>query len=147
MQISRFNPSEVFIVSSRFHRFFLKNLDGNDINTRILKVDLPHYSQPHGGYNPHYNHQYSGLSLPNFPYFPINSNSIDRHSSSDVFSSIRQPFPYEPVGLKGPKSPFQALNQGELFPNTQKPSPKQAFNAFNRVRFTKSIPNNQTAIA
>ncbi|KAL5276988.1 Y-e family protein [Megaselia abdita] len=148
MQVSRFNPGELFIVSSRFHRFFLKNLDGNDINTRILKIDLPQYTQPHVGYSPSYNHHYS--SLPNFPYFPLNSNSIDRHSNNEVFTSIRQPFPYEPVGLKGPKSPFQALNQGELFPNSQKQSHKQGYNSYhghNRVRFAKSIPNNQTAIA
>lgn len=33
------NPSSVYVLSSRFHRFFLKNLEPSEINTRIMRID------------------------------------------------------------------------------------------------------------
>lgn len=45
MKIAPKNPSTIYILSSKFHRFFLKNLKPTEVNTRIIRIDgilLPH---------------------------------------------------------------------------------------------------------
>ena len=36
--IPKHDPGNIYVLSSRFHRFFLKNLDKNDINVRIMRM-------------------------------------------------------------------------------------------------------------
>lgn len=34
----RTDPGNIYVLSSRFHKYFLKNLDKNDINVRIMRI-------------------------------------------------------------------------------------------------------------
>lgn len=129
------DPSSLYILSSRFHRFFLKNLDTRDINTRILRISgatlpsqLQHTAIPSS---------VSGFSTSPYTFgntlnFPTSSpilykteiplagtrpiiNDIKSSFVDNYFNSIRQPYQYEPVGIinKANKNPFTALNTGE----------------------------------
>lgn len=143
------DPGSVYILSSRFHRFFLKNVNTQDINTRILRIGgvsspLPQHLQ-HGSIlgTTGFSSQPFGntLTFPTSPSSPllykseINVPSIsprpilhDIKSSfvDNFFNSIRQPYQYEPVGVinKAIKNPFTALNMGERPEIFVKPRPQ-----------------------
>lgn len=131
------DAGSVYILSSRFHRFFLKNVDTQDINTRVLRLggvlEAPAPQFNHGnGLSVSYADGYS-IEQPNlFPTSPaaplLYKNEITHGAYSarplmplktsvveNFFNSIRQPYQYEPVGLinKNIKSPFTSLNMGE----------------------------------
>lgn len=136
------DPGSIYILSSRFHRYFLKNLDTNDINVRLIRISGvtgPSLTQP----KPILNYASNAYGLENSLSFP--SGSVFGHSTpahykagptgtpsfADIsikpsyadhyFSSIKQPYRYEPVGVinKGIKSPFTALNTGENLAKTR----------------------------
>lgn len=144
------DPGAIYVLSSRFHRFFLKNIDTQDINTRILRIP--------GATNPIPNHLHHGNVVTPFggqqsytlpasnlfptsppsspilykteithaPYSPRPINDIKSSFVDNFFNSIRQPYQYEPVGVinKSVKNPFTALNTGEtpeVFLKTRQP--------------------------
>lgn len=137
------DPGSIYILSSRFHRFFLKNVDTQDTNSRILRISgatspLPQHLH-HGNilsatYSNAYNIDNSNVfptspaspllyknELTNPAYSPRPINDIKSTFVDSFFNSIRQPYQYEPVGLinKDVKNPFTALNMGErpeIFP-------------------------------
>lgn len=132
------DPGAVYLLSSRFHRFFLRNLNTQDINTRILRISAISSPVPqhltHGNVlAPNFATHAYGLGGSNiFPtspaspllykteisapaYSPRPINNIKSSFVDNYFNSIRQPYQYEPVGLinKAVKNPFTALNTGE----------------------------------
>lgn len=151
------DPGSLYILSSRFQRFFLKNVNTQDINTRILRIGgatnpLPPHLH-HGtvltsqGYaSPAYNIRGGyptaapspllyKTEITHAPYSPRPIPDIKSSFVDNFFNSIRQPYQYEPVGVinKAVKNPFTALNTGEtpeIFLN------KQPYSAFQ-----KSAPN------
>lgn len=163
-------PGSTFILSSKFHRFFLKNLDPREINTRILRIENVQ-SSIHGdslfGNNINYpvRKPVYNSNLKNSYTLP---NAIKRPPSSyadTYFSSVRQPYQYEQVGVidRSIVNPFTSLNTGErpesFRPQTSKFNPAQYgivrssnqyyksgnnFNDLNGIRVTKSILYNST---
>lgn len=131
-------PGVFYAVSSKFHRFFLKNLNPNEVNNRILRLPLPNgYSAPHS----------SSIDLhtinkaSNYFGSPYKPNYLDKANvvsfGNYVYNSLhtpvkpQQPYNYETVGLVNfsLRNPFTALNAGESFPprkeqrsNDQRPS-------------------------
>lgn len=140
------DPGALYILSSRFHRFFLKNLDARDINTRILRIGgatngLSASHSLHSSLSPALNaytaNPYtfgSSLGFSPSPSTPIlykpESSSIGNTLKSSLvdnfFNSIRQPYQYEPVGIinRANKNPFTALNTGERPEVYVKPRPQ-----------------------
>lgn len=131
-------PGVFYAVSSKFHRFFLKNLNPNEVNNRILRLPLPSgYSAPH---SPSIDlHTINKAS--NYFGSPYKANSLDKANvvsfGNYVYNSLhtpakpQQPYNYETVGLVNfsLRNPFTALNAGESFPphkeqrsNDQRPS-------------------------
>lgn len=126
------------MLSSRFHRFFLKNVDTETINTRILRISgvlspLPQHLAHGSGLAPNFGQQSFGIGGSNLfptspsspllykteithaPYSPRPISDIKSPFVDNFFNSIRQPYQYEPVGVinKSVKNPFSALNTGE----------------------------------
>lgn len=140
------------MLSSRFHRFFLKNVNTQDINTRILRIGgatnalIPHL---HHGNVLSQNYESQAYNLPgsnlyptsppspllykteitHAPYSPRPIPQIKSSFVDNFFNSIRQPYQYEPVGVinKGVKNPFTALNTGETPEVYLKQQPYSAF--------------------
>lgn len=139
------DPGSVYVLSSRFHRYFLKNLDSRDINVRIIR--LPSVAgPPQASQKPILNYASSAFTLENALNYPTSPASFGHsgpaHYSSgptvaplisefvskpsyvdNYFSSIKQPYRYEQVGVinKQVKSPFTALNTGENLAKTRHP--------------------------
>lgn len=138
------------MLSSRFHRFFLKNVDTQDINTRILRINsatnpIPQHLHHGSAISPHYGTQAYTISggsnhfptappspllykteITHAPYSPRPITDIKSTFVDNFFNSIRQPYQYEPVGVinKSVKNPFTALNTGEtpeVFLKTRQP--------------------------
>lgn len=128
------DPGALYILSSRFHRFFLRNLDTRDINTRILRIGgATNGFQPpasiHSSFTPSLNAYTTSpytfgnpLNFPASPSTPILyktespiGNTLKSSLVDNFFNSIRQPYQYEPVGIinRASKNPFSALNTGE----------------------------------
>lgn len=117
------DPGSIYILSSRFHRFFLKNLNANEINTRIMRLDgvtresVPTLNnaitpQPSFGQvkHPGFNGIISRTAPPSYP-----SISPQPHAYDPFYASVRSPYRFEQVGVinKGVQNPFAALNAGE----------------------------------
>lgn len=118
------DPGYVYAVSSKFHRFFLKNLNTEEVNNRIVRIPLPGYAPTGTAIQP------TSLS---FKPYSIQSNlntylhltnSIHPKSKSigNFFSrpaaANTHPYSFENSGIinYSAKNPFTALNQGETFP-------------------------------
>lgn len=155
MRVSAQDPGSLYVLSSRFQRVFLRNLDTRDVNTRILKISgiiaptgLPHAISPSisaysvGPYN-----LGATIGYPTSPAAPLLYKTeipigTSRPVTSDIkstfvdnyFSSIRQPYRYEPVGVinKGVKNPFTALNTGERPEIFAKPRPQ--YSAYQQIQ-------------
>lgn len=145
------DPGSIYVLSSRFHRFFLRNVNTNDINTRILRIGGATHptkippSHLHGNVlAPGYTGQAYTIGTTNLfptsppspllykteithaPYSPRPITDIKSSFVDNFFNSIRQPYQYEPVGVinKAVKNPFTALNTGEtpeVFLKTHQP--------------------------
>lgn len=151
------DAGSLYVLSSRFHRFFLRNLNTQDINTRIMRIG--------GAVSPlqtslHHGNGYQGAGIPTYqnlfptspassgpasnapllykteithtPYSPRPIADIKSSFVDNFFNSIRQPYQYEPVGVinKAVKNPFTALNTGEtpeIFLNSLNKRPYTAF--------------------
>ncbi|KAL1398919.1 hypothetical protein pipiens_008588 [Culex pipiens pipiens] len=118
----------LYILTSRFHRFFLKNVDGNDFNTRILRIDglvtptapsVPSALLP-SGFGPTYETNSAYYSLPavtppssqfkplpqtvplaNYRPAPAPSNAHVKPYAfiQNYFVNSKQPYAYEPVPI------------------------------------------------
>ncbi|KAG5671106.1 hypothetical protein PVAND_001320 [Polypedilum vanderplanki] len=66
------DPGALYFVSSRFHRFFLKNVSPFEVNTRILRIGNVVQSSPYGAFAPSFHAipQFSQNSLAPFPTSP-----------------------------------------------------------------------------
>ncbi|XP_037945802.1 major royal jelly protein 1-like [Teleopsis dalmanni] len=109
----------IYAVSSKFQRYFLKNINPNEANCRILRIDLtPNTHSTSYAYKPRLS-SVSALSR----FYHI--NSVDKFKSDYLDSPFKvassSPFDFEPVGLLqySSRNPFTALNQGEAFPPTR----------------------------
>lgn len=142
------DPGYLYVITSKFHRFFLKNLNTNEPNTHILRIPYDSsLSYPiHGPYNFH------TRQIPTGP----SDLTITKH-----FNSIRQPYQFESVGIinKSVNNPFVALNTGEQ-PDSQPAPPRTQFTSrgvfykqhgpqfhdFNGLRLAKSVAYNTSTI-
>ncbi|XP_054725147.1 major royal jelly protein 1 [Anastrepha obliqua] len=134
-------PGIVYAVSSKFHRFFLKNLHHNEVNNRVLRLTLTNdYGPSHGAFAQSYNLHAINKASNHFGS-PYKTNDLDKTNvigfGNYVYNNLhggvkpQQPYNYETVGLINfsLRNPFTALNAGESFPpgkeqraNDQRPS-------------------------
>lgn len=153
LQIPAQDPGSLYILSSRFHRYFLRNLDTRDINVRILRIssatgpasNLHHSTIP--TLSPGFSSATTSYGLVDSLKYRTTSpviyktevslagtrpilNDVKSSYVENYFNSIRQPYQYEPVGIinSAKKNPFTALNTGER-PNSYLKS--TTFNSFN----------------
>ncbi len=158
MRVQARDPSSLYVLSSKFHRFFLKNLEPTEVNTRILRIETiqpsklsPITSNHFGGYKSQHTH--TGVQIPS-----KQSGSYLQNTYFD--GGISQPYQYEAVGVinKAVKNPFTSLNTGErpepvsfyrgkvptygLVPNENYYSQGD----FNGLRITKSVAYNTSTV-
>lgn len=129
----------LYVLTSKFHRFFLKNLDANEFNTRILRIDgvaIPSgqlatqshlrptvpYDTLHG--NAYY-HPSVVLPVPYKPLGPVLPPAATTSNPLSVFNTQNMPFGHglftkqstfghSTILQQGkPSQPFFALNNGE----------------------------------
>ncbi|KAG4067883.1 hypothetical protein HA402_010569 [Bradysia odoriphaga] len=160
MRIQASDPSSLYVLSSKFHRFFLKNLEPTEVNTRILRIESvqPSHlsainSNHYGGYKSQHTH--TTLQIP--------SKQSGSYLQNTYFDGISQPYQYESVGIinKAVKNPFTSLNTGErpeTIYNQRVKTPKYAFAGnenfygvvdqgdFNGLRITKSVAYNTSTV-
>ncbi|XP_055624890.1 uncharacterized protein LOC129767746 isoform X1 [Toxorhynchites rutilus septentrionalis] len=138
------DPNALYILTSKFHRYFLKNLDANEFNVRILRIDgvvspstpsAPAHSAfgfPFENNSPYYNLPAATttssfkpipppISVHSFPA-PKPTNLKSYAFIQNYFVNSKQPYPYEPVSIidRTKTNPFFTLNSGEKpFPPTR----------------------------
>ncbi|XP_037822063.1 major royal jelly protein 1 [Lucilia sericata] len=122
--LSPHDPGYVYAIASKFHRFFLKNLNVEEVNNRIIRIPLPGYAptlpaiQP----SPYALKPYSIQSNLNTYYQLTNSLQPKLTNAATYFNrpaaSSSHPYSFENAGIinYSVKNPFTALNQGETFP-------------------------------
>ncbi|XP_053674353.1 protein yellow-like [Anopheles nili] len=133
----------LYVLTSKFHRFFLKNLDSKEFNTRILRIDgvvkpnaperltaisshAHRFAPPRTTYERIQNSNlYKPPSATLGPYeksLPISSSlssdGVKSYSSfvQNFYGKYSQPYIYEPVPMidsSKPINPFFMLNSGE----------------------------------
>ncbi|KAM7363837.1 L-dopachrome tautomerase yellow-e [Cochliomyia hominivorax] len=116
------DPGYVYVISSKFHRFFLKNLNTNEINNRIVRIPLPGYKPTLPVLSPSpYSLKPYAIQNDLNSYYQL-SNSLQPKAISPFFSrpaaTSSHPYNFENSGIinYSLKNPFTALNQGESFP-------------------------------
>lgn len=128
------DPENIYALSSRFHNYFLKNLDKNDINVRIMRgrdttkngrhpgtpqptLITPEYAKTPAPYTNAVNLGPSGVAgSTSYSHF-----STPFHSTKTTFKFnhnlpiTKSPYPFETVGFinKEVRNPFLLLNSGE----------------------------------
>lgn len=132
MTVSAHDQGYVYVISSKFHRFFLKNLNGEEVNNRILRIPLPGVkAAPAPAPLTYHPASYDIKPYPEIP-IPLNSyyqftNSIQPKVTSPTAaqgffsrpsSAGKHPYTFDNSGIVNysVKNPFTALNQGESFP-------------------------------
>lgn len=157
------DPENIYALSSRFHRYFLKNLDQNDINVRIMRVrDNTKHARPSDG---HPGTPQPTLITPEFPKTPApytstvslgpggaGSTSYSHfttpfHSTKTSFKFnhnlpvTKSPYPFETVGFvnKQIRNPFLFLNSGER-PSKHHPHHNDIHRSFYVQPATESPP-------
>jgi hypothetical protein len=167
------DPGALWVLSSRFHRFFLKNLNQNDVNTRILR--LPGVVEPkpqatlnnlgspisQNGFPVHYytiSPKFESFSSVYQPYRPTTRRPISY--SHQYINHVTRPYHFEPITAvnKIINNPFLALQMGErplldqprpqygLTGEVYYPKPAISFNDFNGLRVAKSVSSNATSL-
>lgn len=139
---TRAEPGVIYAISSKFHRFFLKNLNPNEFNNRIVRLELPQARQQTAIKSPTFVH--TGLALPtatahnSLLHFGIynshsqshvqaaqsTANALQTYFTSPALTTpltTKIPYKFETTGIVnyGVRNPFTALNQGEAFPPTK----------------------------
>lgn len=159
MRVQASDPSSLYVLSSKFHRFFLKNLEPTEVNTRILRIDnlqpaklSPIHTNHFGGYNP--KHAHTNIQT---------ASNLGSYLQNTYFDGISQPYQYEAVGVinKAVKNPFTSLNTGERPEPVsfyRGKNPKYGFlgnenyystvgqGDFNGLRITKSVAYNTSTV-
>ncbi|KAH8417988.1 hypothetical protein KR222_009808 [Zaprionus bogoriensis] len=130
---TRAEPGVIYAISSKFHRFFLKNLNPNEFNNRILRLELPQPRQI-GVKAPLLGHQHTlptaqaHNSLLHYGIYNSHTqstaNALQTYFTSPAVSTpltTQSPYKFEHTGIVnyGVRNPFTALNQGEAFPPTK----------------------------
>jgi Major royal jelly protein len=172
MRVTDNDPGSLWILSSRFQRFFLKNLKPEEVNTRILRIrgvverrHQPVVIQPQrGGYASFYynapappQHYDPDTALyPAYEHHEVTQRPIIKPVS---YSTYVGPYDYENVALvnKFVNNPFVQLNMGEkpllgqlrpqyggLTGEVYYPKPQINFDDFNGLRVAKSVKNLST---
>ncbi|KAH8335631.1 hypothetical protein KR074_007384 [Drosophila pseudoananassae] len=121
---TRSEPGVIYAISSKFHRFFLKNLNPSEFNNRIVRLELPSGSSLLG-------HR---LALPPAPthnsilnyglyntHSQASTNALQAYFTSPGLTTpftTKTPYKFEVGGIvnHAARNPFTALNQGEAFP-------------------------------
>ncbi|XP_053660601.1 major royal jelly protein 1-like [Anopheles marshallii] len=158
----------LYILTSKFHRFYLKNLNANEFNTRILRIDGVVKSSAPQQQTTLFSNQhrfaptrtsYETVSSNNFFSVPSSSLSQKPLSTSTSLSSDgiksyasfvqnfyrkqAHPYNYEPVPVidkAKPSNPFFILNSGEkTFPPPHFPRQQSGLNG--EVFFHKVNPH------
>lgn len=141
------DPGSLYIITSKFHRFFLKNLDTNEYNTRILRVP---------GVAADYPHQFPAFNF-NFgsPIYTPTASPPKQSSFINQYFGSRRPYNYESqvnnVNAidKTSYNPFSYYNSGENPLNHEYGPPNHnRFNHFggdfNGLRYVKSVSYNSS---
>ncbi|XP_058812459.1 major royal jelly protein 1 [Topomyia yanbarensis] len=141
----------LYILTSKFHRFFLKNVDPNEFNTRILRIDgavsSSKPSQTEAAYRPTFNTNSAYYSLPvvtpsspfkplpqTIPapnYYPQKPTNMKTYAFvQNYLPNSKQPYPYEPVPIidRTKTNPFFILNSGEKPFPPMRPRPQYGLN-------------------
>lgn len=138
--IPRHDPGNIYVLSSRFHKYFLKNLDQHDINVRIMRMrdttkepsnpfSVPSRPLLTTGYTKPPTPAPQPTAIPPFSPFPAGGSTSYSHFSTPYtsiaptfninhqlpVSKTPAPYAFEPVGVlnKGIRNPFLHLNSGE----------------------------------
>ncbi|XP_023035854.1 major royal jelly protein 1 [Drosophila willistoni] len=124
---TRSEPGVIYAIASKFHRFFLKNLNPNEFNNRIVRLELPQAQASNSLLGQH-------LGLPTGPTHnsllqyglyntqaQTSTNALQTYFTSPALTTpftTKSPFKFETTGIVnyGARNPFTALNQGEAFP-------------------------------
>ncbi|XP_058451836.1 major royal jelly protein 1 [Malaya genurostris] len=147
----------LYILTSRFHRFFLKNVDANEFNTRILRIDgVVSSGKPNQLAEPAYrptieaNSPYYSLpvvtpppppspspfkplpqTIPVTKYYPQKPANMNTYAFvQNYLANSKQPYPYEPVPVidRTKINPFFTLNSGEKPFPPMRPRPQYGLN-------------------
>ncbi|XP_052868812.1 major royal jelly protein 1-like [Anopheles cruzii] len=148
------DATALYVLTSRFHRFFLKNLDPHEFNTRILRIDgvvkptPTHQSISNHRFSPGLNYEpvssilYEPSTIPSNSYKPLPSayhtTKLLPTTGAKTYASFvqnfygKQPYTYEPLAVvdkSKPINPFFVLNSGErTFPPPHMPRPEFGLN-------------------
>uniref|UniRef100_T1PG81 Major royal jelly protein n=1 Tax=Musca domestica TaxID=7370 RepID=T1PG81_MUSDO len=152
MTVTEHDRGYVYVVSSKFHRFFLKNLDKEEFNNRIIRIPLPGGAKTAVAPFPQ---SYQTSSFPGLPvpltlsnYYQLTNSlqpkAISHHALDNGYfsrpSGTSHPYEFENAGIinYSLKNPFNNLNQGESFP-----PPKESRNQ-DQYSFLESLAESPT---
>lgn len=120
------DPNALYFVSSRFHRFFLKNVNPYEINTRIMRIGNVIQSSPSHpfsqGVQP--NPQYASVSPASFlPYltFPYQAQHYSQQNPPSLYNYAQQ-FPQKFISPFPAHTPVQNSHVKPFY-KFQEPSP------------------------
>lgn len=139
------DPGTLYVLTSKFQRFFLKNLDANEYNTRILRVPGVASEYPHQ--YPSYNYNFGS------PVYTPTAAPPKQFSFTNQYFGGRRPYNYESANSidKSSYNPFSYYNSGENPLNTYGPPNYNKNNYqnhfggdFNGLRYVKSVSYNTT---
>ncbi|CAO1422196.1 unnamed protein product [Diamesa serratosioi] len=141
------DPGALYMISSKFHRFFLKNLNSNEVNTRILRIrgysvvqtfpsTFDNKQAPYSYYNTiNYAQQYPSKQL----YSSSGTTYLNHQTSPTPFNNNPQrpfynlkpqsPYSFQQFGMieKSINNPFFKLNTGEQPNAPQQPASLQNY--------------------
>lgn len=149
----------LYMISSKFQRFFLKNLNPNEYNNRILRIDLG--SSPASSVSPFV----PSTKSSNYAYY--STNTIDKRPASYISAAsvsnnfFTSPsvssFGYDALSLfpTPSRSPFTPLNPDDALPTrlTRQPTDSSFLDnlpsvpvGYNYQRFARSVVDEKKAI-
>ncbi|CRK89988.1 CLUMA_CG003715, isoform A [Clunio marinus] len=116
------DPSALYFVSSRFHRFFLKSINPYEINTRILRINNVVQSSP---------------SIPFAPVLPsYQQNGLNQYSLPDIATAPAHTFAYQAAAPS--LSPIYPHHQ--QYPTSAFSSNYVSKNGFSNYNFAQHYP-------